>query len=331
MNDLPMDRVQGLLSRFEGRRVLILGDVMLDRYLWGRAIRISPEAPVPVVETNEQTHRLGGAANVARNIAVMGGVPELVGVLGSDPEADVLEEEMRRSGVSTDGLVRDPNRPTTLKTRIIARSQQVVRADRESRVEVRGKALDDLLHRVRTASSRSEAVIVSDYGKGVITGSLLEQVLPLWKSLSLPVCVDPKESHLMSYRGVTVITPNQAEAGFAYGLRIHDLRTLEEVGLGLLSQLDADAALVTRGEEGMSLFSRGGKVQHFPTVGTDVFDVTGAGDTVVATFALCLTAGATLAESAVVSNHAAGRVIREVGTAAATREEILQSFRDDGG
>jgi D-beta-D-heptose 7-phosphate kinase/D-beta-D-heptose 1-phosphate adenosyltransferase len=327
MNQLPIPRVQEILDGFEGRRVLVLGDVMLDRYLWGRGVRISPEAPVPIVETRDQTHRLGGAANVARNIAVMGGRPRLVGVIGSDPEGEILGSVMKDAGLSADGLVVDEGRPTTLKTRVVARGQQIVRADRESRHEIRGEILDAIT--ALMLDWTADAVIVSDYGKGVITGSLLERILPHWREKGLHVCVDPKETHLMSYRGVTLITPNQSEAGFAYGRRIHDMRTLEEVGLGLLRHLETDAVLMTRGEEGMSLFSRGGRVQRFPTGGTEVFDVTGAGDTVVSSFALALSAKATFEEATILSNHAAGCVIREVGTAAATREEILASFRDE--
>jgi D-beta-D-heptose 7-phosphate kinase/D-beta-D-heptose 1-phosphate adenosyltransferase len=329
MNQLPIPRVQEILDGFEGRRVLILGDVMLDRYLWGGGVRISPEAPVPIVETRDQTHRLGGAANVARNIAVMGGKPQLVGVAGPDAEGEILRSVMEDAGLSAEGLVVDDGRPTTLKTRVVARGQQIVRADRESRHEIQGEILDAVMALILDWTADADAVIVSDYGKGVITGPLLERILPLWRERGLYVCVDPKESHLMSYRGVTLITPNQSEAGFAYGRRIHDMRTLEEVGLGLLRHLETDAVLMTRGEEGMSLFSRGGRVQHFPTVGTEVFDVTGAGDTVVSSFALALSAKATFEESTILSNHAAGCVIREVGTAAATREGILASFRDE--
>jgi D-beta-D-heptose 7-phosphate kinase/D-beta-D-heptose 1-phosphate adenosyltransferase len=328
MNHLPLERVEEILGRIRGRRLLVLGDAMLDRYLWGDSTRISPEAPVPIVEMREQTHRLGGAANVARNVAALGGAPVLVAVRGQDPEGELLEEEMRRLGLDPAGLVVDPGRPTTLKTRVMARNQQVVRADRESRAEVTGAVLDEILARLEALGAEAEGVIISDYGKGVITGPLLERMLPRWEEAGLPVCVDPKETHFFSYRGVTVITPNQTEAGFAYGKRIQNLRTLEEVGLGLLRRLEAQAVLITRGEQGMSLFSRGGRIQHFPTVGTEVYDVTGAGDTVVASFAAALVGGATLAEAAVISNHAAGRVIREVGTAAVTPEELLASFRE---
>jgi D-beta-D-heptose 7-phosphate kinase/D-beta-D-heptose 1-phosphate adenosyltransferase len=328
MNVLETCRAEEILGAFEGRRILVLGDAMLDRYIWGEAVRISPEAPVPIVEMGDETHRLGGAANVARNIAALGGSAVLVALRGDDADGERLAGELSAAGLETGGLVTDPGRPTTLKTRLLARKQQVVRADRESRREIRDGILESVLAKALDLSTDAEGVVISDYGKGVITAVLLDRLLPAWRDRGLTVCVDPKETHFMSYRGVTTITPNVAEAGFAYGRRVRDLQSLEEVGLGLLRHLEAASVLVTRGEEGMSLFERGDRVSHFPTVGTEVFDVTGAGDTVVAAFTIAVASGARLAEAAILSNHAAGRVIREVGTWTVSRDEIRRSLRN---
>ncbi|MBU1702484.1 MAG: D-glycero-beta-D-manno-heptose-7-phosphate kinase [Candidatus Eisenbacteria bacterium] len=328
MNYLEIERVEELLAGFSGKKMLVLGDSMLDRYLWGEASRISPEAPVPIVETHRQTHRLGGAANVARNIAILGGEAVLVSIRGADPEGDLLLSELQSAGLSTDGIVVDPERVTTLKTRVVARHQQILRADRESREEIHGAVLETVLTAIKKAMKGVAGIIFSDYGKGFITASLLNELLPKWREKGIPICVDPKERHFMAYRRVTVIKPNQLEAGTVYGRRISNLQTLEEVGLGLFRHLQPEAILITRGEDGMSLFTKDDRVQHFPTVGKEVFDVTGAGDTVIASLAISLAAGATLPEAVVISNHAAGRVIREVGTAVVRREEILRSFNN---
>lgn len=322
--DLPA--LREVVARFPGRRILVLGDLMLDRYLWGRVDRISPEAPVPVVEIERETFSLGGAGNVAANLRALGAEPVLVSVVGEDEDGARLVETLTQRGVGTSGLVRDPARPTTVKTRIIAHAQQVVRADRESRADLAGAAGVALAARIEAAIADCQAMIVSDYGKGVITRPLLEQALGRARARKVAVCVDPKESHIEAYRNVSILTPNQHEAGYMQGKRVVDEASLVEVGWGLQKRLDAEAVLVTRGPEGMSLFEKGGRATHLPTVAREVYDVTGAGDTVVSVVALALAAGADYPTASYLSNHAAGVVIREVGTATLNPEQLLASL-----
>jgi rfaE bifunctional protein kinase chain/domain len=329
---LSPDRVAALLSAARSRDILVLGDLMLDRYLWGNVNRISPEAPVPVVEVESESVRLGGAANVAHNVAALGARPFLVGVIGADHAGDGLRSALAERRLDASGLVVDASRPTSIKTRIVARHQQVVRADQESRAEVDADIERALLDGVRERLPRLAACIVSDYGKGVITASLLESLLPELDRAGVPVCVDPKEAHFFSYRGVAVLTPNLLEAGTAFGRRLATDELLDEAGRELRRRLDARALLITRGEKGMSLFEADRPRLDLPTVAREVYDVTGAGDTVVSVYAVLLAAGATHAESAEVANHAAGIVVREVGTATASPEAILASFaRSPGG
>jgi D-beta-D-heptose 7-phosphate kinase/D-beta-D-heptose 1-phosphate adenosyltransferase len=326
-----LDALRALVARFAGRRIAVLGDVMVDRYLWGRVGRISPEAPVPVVEIERETSSLGGAGNVAANLSALGAVPTLIAVAGDDGEGGHLRRSLAERGVNADHLLADAGRVTTVKTRIIAQSQQVVRADRETRADVSGA----LLERVRGALERgleaSEALVVSDYGKGVVHPGTLETALAIARRRGIPVCVDPKESHIDAYRGVTLLTPNQHEAGYVQGRRIVDEASLAEVGWGLQKRLDAAAVLITRGPDGMSLFERGGGYTYLPTVAREVYDVTGAGDTVVGVVALALAAGADFVTACHLANHAAGLVIREVGTASCTPPQLIADLEDPRG
>jgi D-beta-D-heptose 7-phosphate kinase/D-beta-D-heptose 1-phosphate adenosyltransferase len=306
----------------------VIGDVILDRYLWGAATRVSPEAPVLVVDVDREELRLGGAANVAQNVRALGAVPTLVGVAGSDAAGQSLTRELGAREVDAEaGLVRDPGRRTTLKTRIIAHHQQVLRADEETREALAPDVVAELWRRVERALPDAEAVLISDYGKGVISPALLDRLLPELHSRRIPSAVDPKEEHFQRYRGVTVITPNLAEASQAWGSRIRSHEDLVEAGFGLRRKLDAEAVLITRGEEGMSLFSSDGHT-HFPTRARRVYDVTGAGDTVVATIAVGLAARAPLPEACVLANHAAGLVVAELGTAAASAAMLIESLED---
>ena len=316
------------MESFRGRRVVVIGDVILDRYLWGRATRVSPEAPVLVVDVDREELRLGGAANVAQNVRALGGTPVLIGVAGSDAAAQTLKRELHAREVDADGgIVQDPDRRTTLKTRIIAHHQQVLRADEESREALSAEVVAELWRRVERALPAAEAVLVSDYGKGVVSPALLDQLLPELARRGIPSAVDPKEEHFQRYRGVTVITPNLAEASQAWGRRIRSHEDLIEAGFSLRERLDAGAVLITRGEEGMSLFTPEGHT-HFPTRARRVYDVTGAGDTVVATIATALAARAPLPEACVLANHAAGLVVAELGTATASAAALIESLED---
>jgi D-beta-D-heptose 7-phosphate kinase/D-beta-D-heptose 1-phosphate adenosyltransferase len=299
---------------------------MLDRYLWGRVERISPEAPVPVVEVERESSTLGGAGNVAANLRALGAAPLLLGVVGEDDDGRRLREAFAAGGLDLGGVVTDATRPTTVKTRIVAHAQQVVRADRESRADLSGAALARLLEIVERELPGCEGLVVSDYGKGVIHPGTLAPALGAAGRAGCAVSVDPKESHIDAYRGVSILTPNQHEAGWVQGRRVTDEASLMEVGWGLQQRLDAAAVLVTRGAGGMSLFERGGRHTHLPTVAREVYDVTGAGDTVVSVVALALAAGADFPAACLLANHAAGIVIREVGTATCTREQLLASL-----
>jgi D-glycero-beta-D-manno-heptose-7-phosphate kinase len=315
------------IRSFEGRRVLVIGDVILDRYLWGSATRVSPEAPVLVVDIDREETRLGGAANVAHNVRSLGAHPVLVGAVGSDAAGADLARLLEDRGVDPSGLVVAPSRRTTLKTRIIAHHQQVLRADEETREPLPAEALIALWERVSREIASAEAVLISDYGKGVVSPELLDRLLPALDRRGVPSAVDPRDEHFFRYRGVSVITPNAAEAAQAWGRRFRGDKDLVEAGFGLREKLGAGSVLITRGAEGMSLFTSEGHT-HFPTRARKVYDVTGAGDTVVATIATALAARATLPEACVLANHAAGIVVAQLGTAATTAGELTASLED---
>jgi len=323
MFTLTRERAEELTGHFAGRRVVVLGDFMLDEFIWGRVRRISPEAPVPVVEVGRQTLALGGAGNVVSNLAALGAAAVPLGVVGDDRDAERLREAFTRLGVETGGLVVDRERPTTLKTRIIAHNQQIVRADRESRAMIAPDIEDRVIERFESEIESADAAVVSDYNKGLLTSRVLGRTLRAARAGGKLVCLDPKRRSFADYQPVTVITPNNQEAAEAAGVVIEDEAGLVEAGRRLLASVDCLAVLVTRGEEGMTIFTRGGEVTHIPTVAREVYDVTGAGDTVIATLALALATGASVIEAAVLANHAAGVVVGKVGTATVTRDELL--------
>jgi len=320
-------RIESIFSHFSEKPIIILGDVMMDRYLWGEVNRISPEAPVPVVEVKEETLHLGGAANVAINVCKLGAEPYLIGIIGNDLKSEIFNILLGDNGIRSDCIIIDKNRPTTVKTRIIANNQQVVRADQESTEEIGPELEDEIYEMVDSKIDHARALIISDYGKGVITRSLLERVISLCHSKNIFIAVDPKDVHFKSYKKVSVITPNHHEAGFAYGKRIRNVDDLKEVGWGLLKILEAESILITRGAEGMALFEKGDRLTFWPTVARKVFDVTGAGDTVISSFAVSKAAGATLPEAAFIANLAAGMVVSEMGTAQVRKDELLKEIR----
>jgi rfaE bifunctional protein kinase chain/domain len=307
-------------------KILILGDIMLDEYLHGTVSRISPEAPVPVVEVNHEQTRLGGAANVANNIRTLGDKPCLIGVIGLDDAAIKLSQLLKENDISHDYLVDDKDRRTTIKTRIIAHSQQVVRADKEDTFEISARIEKIILDRFTAVADQIKAVIISDYGKGVITKSLLEKIIPACIERNIFVAVDPKDAHFFHYKKVSVVTPNHHEAGFVAGRKIRTDRDLEIVGKELLERLEARSILITRGEKGMALFHATGELDLLPTVAKKVFDVTGAGDTVIAVFVSAMAAGANLTEAMVISNCAAGIVVGEIGTASVSKDKLIEEL-----
>lgn len=321
-------RIEELIDRFRDQRVVVLGDLMLDQYLFGDTQRISPEAPVPVIEASAESTRLGGAANVAANVRALGGRPRLIGLIGRDAPAAEIEGLCEHAGIEHDALVRSDRR-TTIKTRVLARNQQVVRIDREVVGEIEGALLDRVIDRVREELRHATACIISDYGKGVVTPPLLRVALEVARAADVPVCVDPKETHFFEYCGVDLITPNTKEASAAAGFRIQDETSLLRAGFALQEKLGCRAVLITRGELGMALFEDADRVTSLPAIAREVFDVTGAGDTVVGACAVALGAGASALEAAALANHAAGLSVREVGTAAPTAAAVREAALRD--
>jgi D-beta-D-heptose 7-phosphate kinase/D-beta-D-heptose 1-phosphate adenosyltransferase len=318
--------MRNIFRKFNKTGILVIGDLMVDQYIWGKVKRISPEAPVPVVEVTEEELLLGGAANVAHNILSLGGKVFIAGTIGRDDIGKVLVNKLSEKGFNTEGVIIDGNRPTTVKTRVIAHSQQVVRFDREVKSEIDKSTLSLLLDYVRSCLPEIRGIIISDYCKGIITKTLIKKLIELTKS-KVFIAADPKIGHFDYYKGVNLITPNINEASFGSGIDIQDDETLATAGSILLKKLQSRSVMITRGDEGMSLFEDNGKVIHIPTCAREVYDVSGAGDTVIATLTLCHAAGASLKDAAYVANHAAGVVVGKMGTAVATQEEILESMK----
>ena len=326
-------RLRHILSRFPRQRILVVGDVMLDQFLWGKVSRISPEAPVPVVEITRESFFPGGAANVARNLRALDSSVSVLGVLGDDDAGDELRNLLEQQGVDTDGLIVDPNRPTTVKTRIVAHHQQMVRFDREKSAPLspalERKVLEYFVSRLENVS----AVVFEDYAKGVLSQKLLNILQRLAHRAHKITAADPNSRNRLHYSGLTVVTPNRAEAFAAAGLppveaadEVLRDEALRRVGQKLLRTWKPRNLLITLGEHGVCLFRPGKKPHHIPTVAQEVFDVSGAGDTVIATLVLALAAGADPVDAAEISNHAAGVVVGKVGTATCSPEELVESF-----
>lgn len=316
--------MQKIIADFKNRKILVVGDIILDHYIWGKVNRISPEAPVPVVEVTRENFLLGGSANVAHNIVSLGGHAAIVGINGEDIAGEALKTILGQKGVDCSGLFTE-NRPTTVKTRVIAHNQQVVRFDREDSKYVDGRILKGVLSHIHGILQDFDAVIISDYKKGMITEDLVRGILKKAKPKNIFVAVDPKVGHFDFYKGVSLITPNLMEAALGSGVEITDDTSLNRAGKALLKKLSLRAALITRGEQGMSLFEKN-RVTHIPTVARNVYDVTGAGDTVISAFTLASASGADMTDAAIIANHAAGIVVGEVGTAVASPEQLLKSF-----
>ena len=322
---LKSSTIERILRRFGRRRIAVWGDLMLDEFLRGRVSRISPEAPVPIVEVTEHTFHLGGAGNVAANISSLGGAAFAFGVVGKDEAGQRLRREFRKVQIDCRGVLTDPGRPTTLKTRVIAEHQQVVRADRERKDAVHAGIQARLLRLWERDGDRYDSIVVSDYEKGLITRELLKSLISHSVHKKIPLCLDPKISHAPFYRGATLITPNHHEAERLSGLTIDSDRAAERAGKRLLQLLEVQALLITRGEHGMTLCEASGRVTHIPARAREVFDVTGAGDTVISTLALALAAGASMVEAAYLANAAAGIVVGKLGTATVSVEELRKT------
>jgi len=333
-NTLSPTRVKKLLLAARKTRVLVIGDVMLDQFLWGSVVRISPEAPVPVVDFQRESFMPGGAANVARNLTALGASAELFGAVGQDAAAEQLRTLLGEQRIGCRGLVSSSSRQTSLKTRIVAQTQQVVRIDRETRDGITPQLVDCLLTAIRSQIRKTDAVIVGDYGKGVVTQSLLNELKSLCRDHGVWLSLDPKPVHHLNLASLSLITPNRKEAFELANLpdETRNANPLADenlmlVGERLLNELRPAVLLITLGELGMLLCQRDQKPFHIPTVAQEVFDVSGAGDTAIATFTLAIAAGASPVEAAILSNHAAGIVVGKVGTATTSAQELLASFR----
>jgi D-beta-D-heptose 7-phosphate kinase/D-beta-D-heptose 1-phosphate adenosyltransferase len=323
MNRLGVENFLNDLGRIE---VLVIGDLMLDEYLWGRTERISPEAPVQIVDVVREELRLGGAGNVINNLVALGARVRVASVLGDDADGRLLRQLLIERQVDSAGIILAPGRTTSRKTRVLASSQQIVRIDRETRAEISPEQERSLADFLRKAIAACQVILISDYLKGVLPESLLQEIIAQARRCNVPVVIDPKGSDYRKYRGATVLTPNRKEAQTASGIRIVDEATLRQAGQTLCGELELEALVLTRSEEGLSLFYRDGRELHLPTEAREVFDVSGAGDTVLALIGLGLAAGLPLADAAQLSNVAAGVVVGKVGTSTVAPDEILDAI-----
>jgi D-beta-D-heptose 7-phosphate kinase/D-beta-D-heptose 1-phosphate adenosyltransferase len=317
-----------ILEKFSRLNILVIGDVILDRYWWGDVSRISPEAPVPVVRLKNTSLAAGGAANVAANIAGLGATPILVGIVGDDDGAKQFPGVLGNANVSSDHLVRDTARPTTVKTRVIAHSQQVVRVDQEHADGISIETENAIVEKLRTEILRADAIAVSDYAKGMLTNRVLNELFRMAGESGKPVLVDPKGKDYLKYKGAALLTPNRREAAEACNFEDHG-DVVDRAGAKLMSDLALDALLVTEGEEGMTLFRRSQTPIRMAAEARQVYDVTGAGDTVIATLAVAIGAGADVETAARLANVAAGLVVEQVGTTAVTLSGLEAALRKE--
>jgi len=326
MKGIDINQLRHVIAGFKSTKVLVVGDLMLDRFVWGTVERISPEAPVPVVKISSESAMMGGASNVANNICALGAEALITGIIGDDIAGEEFLQLVKKQGMNEDGIILSKKRPTIVKTRIIAQHQQVVRTDKEFVSQINSREAKKILAYIKSNMRKISAIVISDYGKGIVTRYLVKQIIKLNKEFNYPIIVDPMPRHFMYYKNTTIVTPNNHEAGESLKTEIKDEQSLVRVGKSLLKLLQANSILITRGEKGMSLFERDGKIANIPTVAKEVFDVTGAGDTVVGTLALCLGNKASMYESAYIANHAAGIVVGKLGTATASIDELRKSL-----
>lgn len=316
------------IERFRNTKVLIVGDVMLDRYWWGSVSRISPEAPVPIVRLKNATLAAGGAANVAANIAGLGAEPFLVGIIGKDAEGTALRGQLATRGVAADHLVEVEDRPTTVKTRVIAHSQQVTRVDQEMDHDLSDRDTSRVLEFLEERIAMVDSVIISDYAKGLLTSNVLKGVIESARRAGKNVLVDPKGKDYTRYSGASLLTPNRKEAAEACKLEENGHDLIKCAGRKLLNDLDIAAVLITQGEEGMTLFQRNEEPAHFHALARQVYDVTGAGDTVIATLATAVGSGSDLRTAAKLANIAAGVVVEQVGTTSITAADLEKAIHE---
>ncbi|PYI89897.1 MAG: hypothetical protein DMF03_06450 [Verrucomicrobia bacterium] len=332
---MTSQRLQEILDRASTQRLVVIGDLMLDEFVWGKVGRISPEAPVPVVEVSGESFYPGGAANVARNLREFTDRVGVVGMIGRDHSGDTLRRLLTEQKIDTARCPISNDCPTIVKTRIIARQQQVVRVDREKIVAPTAEQIGSVVEAIRATLPEIDAIIFEDYGKGFLAPELVSRIVSLAHEQRKVVAADPNPRHDISWQGLSVIKPNRSEAFHAAGIpwteptdSVADDEALQKVGTTLMEKWDTQLVLITLGEQGMMLFQRGQAPHHVPTKARQVFDVSGAGDTAIALFTLALTAGATPLEAADIANHGSAVVVGKLGTATVTREELLQNFEN---
>jgi D-beta-D-heptose 7-phosphate kinase/D-beta-D-heptose 1-phosphate adenosyltransferase len=335
---MDLNRLEQILDRAPSRRITVIGDLMLDEFVWGKVGRISPEAPVPVVEVTKESFYAGGAANVARNLREFVDRVAVIGRLGKDRSGQQLQELLARQKIDTSNAIEDESFRTILKTRIIARNQQVVRVDREQFSTPSSQQIQQVVAAAQNDIPQTDAVIFEDYGKGFLLTEMVSQIAESARSAGKIVAADPNSEHQMGWHGATVVTPNRAEAFLAAGIAVRDSNTippqdvdLRRVGETLLKKWDTQYVLITLGEHGMMLFQQNDAPHYIPTKARQVFDVSGAGDTAIALFTLGLVCGATPIEAAEIANHGSAVVVSKLGTATVSRDELIASFREDSG
>lgn len=329
MIKISKERLDSLKSNFSGKKIAIIGDMMLDCYFWGDVKRISPEAPVPVLEVDNEFYRLGGAANCALNILSLGGVPIPVGVIGYDSYGSIFSSLIQEYKIASDGLIVDDTRPTTAKTRVIAHNQHVVRIDKESKDDISSVIEKRIIDYIKKNLSSFNGIILQDYNKGVLTPSLIKNIIQLARESGILVTVDPKFNNFFEYNGVTVFKPNRKEAEDVLGMKIRNEEDLLSAGFSILEKLNAKYVLLTLGEEGISVFEKDQPVRRMPTKARKVADVSGAGDTVISTLTLALAAGADIIEASYLANYAGGIVCGEVGIVPIEKEKLFNTILED--
>jgi len=329
MVEISKNRLDELEKGFKGKKIAVIGDMMLDGYYWGDVKRISPEAPVPVLEVEEEFFRFGGAANVALNIQTLGGFPIPVGVIGYDNYGTIFSSLMRENKIEDDYILVDDERPTTTKTRVIANNQHVVRIDKESKTNISEKMEEKLMGQLANLIDSLDGIILQDYNKGVLTSSLINKVISIANNKNILVTVDPKFDNFFDYKNVTVFKPNKKETESVLGVKINSDEDISSAGERLLLELNSQYVLLTLGENGIAVFERDGTEKRMPTKARKVADVSGAGDTVISTLTIALAAGANIYEASFLANYAAGIVCGEVGIVPIEKGKLFETVLKD--
>jgi len=327
--NIPKNRLNEIKKSFYNKKIAVIGDMMLDSYTWGDVKRISPEAPVPVIEVNEEFNRFGGAANVALNILKLGGIPFPIGVIGNDINGHIFLSLMKDAEINSEGLVVDPKRPTTAKIRVIARDQHVVRIDKESKEYLHRDIQHKIYETVLKNIGSFDGIILQDYNKGVLTPALIKKIITLANRKKKLITVDPKFHNFFSYKNVTVFKPNRKEAEDVLGMKIKTEEDVNEAGTKLLSKLNSRYLLLTLSEEGIAIYEKGKPGRRMPTKARKVADVSGAGDTVISTLTMALAAGADIMEATYLANYAGGLVCEEVGIVPIEADVLFETVKKE--